>query len=348
MEKSVYKPLPETYERQNLMDVIPLKNPLSMLVDPASVCNFKCSFCPTGNPELIKSTGRNQVLLSLDLFKKIIADIEQFETDLEVLRLYKDGEPLLNPNFVDFVKLAKSCPKIKRVETTTNGSKLTRKMSDNLIEAGIDRIVISIEGLSKEKYKEFVKVNFDFDGFIENLTYLFGVSRGRCQIHIKTVHENLCPINGEDEFKAIFGEICDRMFIEDTVPSWPEFALDYLSEDQQAFLDKKENEVLRKQVCAYLFYSLSINADGEVSPCCVDWNRKLSLGNLNDQSILDVWNGKKLQDLRFKHLQYDRSQIESCSSCGQIDYCSMENLDAHADKILEKMSKNAYINIKNW
>ena len=338
MESSTYGSLPEAYTRKELMDIIPLKNPLSMLVDPASVCNFKCSFCPTGDPSLIKSTGRKQVLLSLELYKKIIEQINDFETPLEVLRLYKDGEPLLNSNIVEFVRLAKACKKINRVETTTNGSKLDKKMCDGLIDAGIDRIIISVEGLSKEKYKEFAKVNFDFDEFIKNLEYLYKISRGKCKIHIKTVSENLDTDDGELRFKAIFENLSDRMFIENTIPSWPEFSLDYLTDEQKTQLDKRDENITRKQSCGYLFYSLSINADGEVSPCCVDWNRKLSLGNLNTQTIADIWNGNKLYDLRRRHLTKQRNSIESCSSCGHVDYCSLENIDDHADEILHKLN----------
>ena len=97
-------------ERPNLGERLPLKTPLVMVVDPSSICNLRCRFCPTGYDDLIKScTNRKQQIMSFDLFKKIIDDVLEFKNSINVLRLYKEGEPLVNPNFEDMVKYAKKC-----------------------------------------------------------------------------------------------------------------------------------------------------------------------------------------------------------------------------------------------
>lgn len=330
-----YAPLLEAYERKRLIDLIPLEQPLSMMVDPSSACNFKCRFCPTGNPGLIQKTSRKPVLLDLALYQKIIDDIDRFTSPLAVLRLYKDGEPLLNPNIVEFVRIAKKSPNIERVETTTNGAKLTKAMNDQLIGAGLDRIVISVEGVSREKYLEFAGVHLNLNRFIDTLAHLYQ-NRGTCQVHIKTVKENLGP--GEDQrFKSMFGGIADRIFIENTVPSWPNFNVPGLDEQRLSKVDAFDHPIVHKRVCPYLFYSLSVNADGIVSPCCVDWDRRLALGDVATASLPDIWNGKAINRLRFEHLTKGRQGNVSCKSCGQIDYCSTENLDNHVELILCKM-----------
>jgi radical SAM protein with 4Fe4S-binding SPASM domain len=334
MDDAKFAPLPEAYERMPLADSLPLPNPLSMLVDPTSLCNFRCKFCPTGDPHLIKESGRHRGFMPLDLFRRIVAGISEFKTPLKVLRLYKDGEPLLHPEFAEFVRIAKSCGRIERVETTTNGSRLDRATADAILGAGIDRIVISVEGVTAERYRDFARVRIDFDAFVANLAHLYA-NRGSCQVHIKTVDENL----GEGEaqrFREIFAPIADRCYIERTVPSWPTFDVQRLLRKDGREADAQHRPLVRKRICPYLFYSMSINSDGSVSPCCVDWRRDLVIGNAADESLLEIWNGPRLRALRRTHIQQGRAGNPTCAGCGQIDYCVTENLDA-AQQRLERL-----------
>lgn len=328
-------PLPAAYSRMDIVESFPLPNPISILLDPTSICNFRCQFCPTGDRDLIKQSGRDQGFLKMPLYDRILDEIAEFERPVEVLRLYKDGEPLLHPHFIELVRKAKQVANIKRVETTTNGSKLSPAFSDELIAAGIDRIVISIEGVSAAKYKSFAGVTIDFDNFVDNIRYLHQIS-GDCQIHVKTVAENLAEGEAE-QFKDIFLPICDRLDIEHTVASWPNFNIAYIPVEQLSSRNAYGNEIDKKQVCSYLFYSISINSDGSVSPCCVDWDRKLVIGDLNTQSIQQVWQEQALHQLRLTHLTQGRQAVDTCRSCGQIDACMMDNIDNRADVLLDKL-----------
>ena len=87
--------------------VIPLATPFIVFVDPASSCNFKCTFCPTGHRDMIAETGRFQGVMKLEVFQKIIDDLGEFEKPIKVLRMYKDGEPFLNKRMADMVAYAR-------------------------------------------------------------------------------------------------------------------------------------------------------------------------------------------------------------------------------------------------
>ncbi|HEX7822846.1 MAG TPA: radical SAM/SPASM domain-containing protein [Sphingobium sp.] len=322
--------LPQAYGREALDNILPLPNPISMQVDPASLCNFKCTFCPTGDPKLIKQSGRAQTFMKLDLFEKIIADISTFERNLKVLRLYKDGEPMLNPHFIEMVRIAKREKKIERVETTSNGSKLGGAYNEQLVDAGIDRIVLSIEGVTSERYLSFARVRFDFDAFVEKVRHLYSI-RGDMKIHVKTVAQNLDYARGEDvKFFDTFGPISDGIYIENTVSSWPQFDV---ASAVDVVVDAYGRDTVRKEICPYLFYTLSINADGVVSPCCVDWNRELAIGSAATQSLLDIWNGPLLQALRREHIVDGLMANPSCASCGQVHSCTNDNLDGEREKL---------------
>ena len=197
-----WKPRIDLKNRTKLETVIPLETPFIIFIDPCDKCNFQCKFCPTGNRELMRNTpGRNFGVMEWELYKKIINDLNEFESAVKVIRLYKDGEPLLNPRFVDMVKYAKDSKKCLRVDTTTNASLLTKNISDGIIEAGLDRINISIEGVTNEKYKEFSGCNVEFDKIVENIRYLYENKKNL---------EMIVKINGDilsEEEKAKFIEI---------------------------------------------------------------------------------------------------------------------------------------------
>ena len=94
--KAEFKPRINLEGRTPLETVIPLHTPYVVFVDPASACNFNCKFCPTGHRDLIDDTGRYQGVMKLDVFKKVIDDLQEFDRPIKVLRMYKDGEPFLN------------------------------------------------------------------------------------------------------------------------------------------------------------------------------------------------------------------------------------------------------------
>src|SRR3989344_2765434 len=100
--KAKIKPRIDLENRTKLETVIPIDVPFIINIDPADVCNFQCKFCPTADRELMKATpGRNFGLMYFNLYKKIVDDICEFGEPIKVLRLYKDGEPLLHPKFVE-------------------------------------------------------------------------------------------------------------------------------------------------------------------------------------------------------------------------------------------------------
>ena len=92
--KAQLKPRINLDDRTPLETVIPLETPFIVFIDPASSCNFKCTFCPTGHRQLIADTGRYQGAMKYDVFTKAIDDLAGFGKPIKVLRMYKDGRAL--------------------------------------------------------------------------------------------------------------------------------------------------------------------------------------------------------------------------------------------------------------
>lgn len=332
--KAQIKPRINLEGRTALETVIPLSTPFVLFVDPASICNFRCAFCPTGDHELIRSTGRWQGVMNFDLFKKVIDDLAEFDQPLKVLRLYKDGEPLLNPRFPDMIRYAKQSGRVKYVDTTTNGYLLTPEKSVQLVEAGLDRINISVDGLSDEQFLKFTRTRVDFAQYVQNIRYLYE-HRGACEICIKMPGDDLTEAD-KKRFFDTFGDYADRISLENFAPCWPEFDV-----EERTGIEIKagiyNNPVQDVQTCPYIFYSLSVNSDGTVSLCFLDWGRKLIVGDIRKQSLRSIWTGEELFQHQLAHLEGRRKDNPTCAACGQLSHCLADNIDPHAGMLLERL-----------
>jgi len=330
--KAKIKPRIDLENRTKLETVIPLEVPFVIFVDPSDVCNFHCKFCPTGDIPLMKKVGRSLKAMDFDLYKKVIDDICQFEKPIKVLRLYKDGEPLLNPRLADMIKYAKDRGCAEKIDTTTNASLLTPEKSLAIIEAGLDRINISIEGVSAEQYLDFSDYKIDFDKLVENIRYFYEHKKN-CEIIVKIPGDGLSA-EDRDKFYQIFGDIADGVFVEHVMSCWSGFELKDLEVNQDVGIyGQPIKEVL---VCPYVFYSFSINSDGSASLCFLDWARKLIIGDVAKQSVKEIWQGEKLREYQKMFLRKERKDHPICGQCGQLTHAMPDDIDEHAEDILKK------------
>jgi sulfatase maturation enzyme AslB (radical SAM superfamily) len=325
-------------QRQDLGEIAPLDVPFVLIVDPASTCNFKCRFCPTGHPDLIKSTGRYQGPMRFDIFTKLIDDLQAFAKPVRVLRLYKEGEPLMNKRFADMVAYAKASDRIQRIDTTTNGALLTPKNSEKIIAAGIDQINISVNGVRAEQFSDLVKTKVDFDRYVENIRYLYSI-KGDCEIYVKAIFENMSE-DDRKRFLDVFGDIADRIFFEHLFRNWPEFESDLFPE---SFHVGQYGDVpLERAVCPYIFYSMTVNSDGTVSLCIQDWARKLVVGSVNVENVRDIWLGGTLNAHRMAHLNGCRKDHATCADCGVMSFGVHDNIDTQAGQIKSRLIMEQY------
>lgn len=331
--KAQLKPRINLDGRTPLQEVIPLEVPFVVFVDPSSACNFLCPFCPTGHREMIEETGRFQGAMKLPLFERIVDGLAEFGKPIKVLRLYKDGEPFLNKNLARMVAYAKQSGVVEYVDTTTNGSLMTPERLGPVLEAGLDKINISVDGMSREQYRRFTGFDFDFDRFVDTVKWL-DANKGNCEVAIK-IPGDLVNEAERRQFLDTFGDYCDRIFIENFAPCWPEF-------DVEAHTGVKITQGIYQQpvkptdTCPYIFYSLSVNADGLVSACFLDWGRKLLIGDLARQSVKEVWHSQQMNALRLQHLEGRRMDNPVCSRCGQLSHCLPDNIDAYREDLLPR------------
>ena len=320
-------------KRACLGQVVPLSTPYVVVIEPSGYCNLKCVFCPINDEKY--SNALKKSFMDKEIFLKIINDLKQFTERIKIIRLIGNGEPLLNSNIIEMVKIIKDSNVAEMVEITTNGTLLNENISLGLIDAGLDILKISVEALTKIEFKKIAKYEIDIEKYRKNIEFFYN-NKKQCQVYIKI--NNLAIKNKEEEkvFFNYYGDYADNIFIENISPVWPEFD-DGLKIEYES--TRFGETVKKRNVCSHIFKSIMICADGEILPCCADWQRKLLLGNIKNDSILDIWKGYKLESLQKAFLNNKRMKIVPCNECLYNEYCDPDILDGYEKEILNRMEK---------
>jgi len=319
MKKSVYKAQFNYENRVDLGKSIPLDSPLVVYVEPSSFCNLECKFCPqhTGKSEFQKFN------MTREIFDKLLLDIREFKTKPKLMRFCGIGDPLFNKHTAEFIEAVKREDVVERTELITNGLLLNEKIIP-IIAGSLDRIVISVEGLSSADYLSFTLKKINFEKFVSNIASLYSISGRNCTVHIKIHNQSVLTKDREQTFFKIFEGISDEIYIENLVDLWPEKQSNLGLDAGHRF---EGGGVSSSLVCPQIFKSMQVNADGRVLPCCVDWKSINIVGDVKNQSLHKIWNDKPIMELRKRHLSGERFSFSPCQGCNHNEYSEKDNID---------------------
>jgi radical SAM protein with 4Fe4S-binding SPASM domain len=340
---AVVQPRIHSAAKVPLEDQVPLTTPFSVHIDVSSVCNYKCSFCFQADAPSMKQVGLKRAFMDVALFKKIVDDLKEFDGKIKKIKIGNHGEPTLHPHLPEMIRYARESGTAEIIELFTNGSKLEPTLNQAMIDAGLQRINVSLEGLSDERYKQVAGVKQNFSDIVEGVRHLYSV-RGDCKIYVKIADQTSALSNEITEkfilspeereyFYSLFGNICDEIYIEKVVPQWAETQLDKQNQvSETGMYDQKVN--VEKDVCPFIFMYLHFNCDGTTSPCTLDWPRKVVVGNVKEHSVKDIWNGQRLRHLQMTMLEGKRCDVNFCNNCTAPVVCVEEDLDPHKERLM--------------
>ena len=207
---------------------------------------------------------------------------------VSVLRMWIMGEPLLNKNIYEFIKIAKDEQNsiADQVEVTTNGSMLTISNIEKLLDSRIDIVKISIYGIGN-RHHEITSSNVKSETIFQNVKNLFN-RRNETKSNVKIFIKMVDPFDSNELelFKERYSPLADQIDVY-SPHSWIE---DHAIQNYESkFKDKSiyqiRKNLLPKKVCGFPFYTVSIHANGDVSVCCVDWEKKTKIGNLHSETV---------------------------------------------------------------
>jgi len=327
-----------TKNRTPLETVSPLAAPYSLIIEPSSICNSKCNFCPTGDYSLMKSVGRTQEFMSMDLFHKIVNDISQLDEKIRVVVLQGDGEPLLHKDIVEMVRVLKNDYKCNHVELTTNAINLSPEISRGLLSVGLDKIKISVNGLNANDYKVNCGIDINFEQLKDNIRYMYEQSRteGNCEIYVKSIDFLLKTDEQKSKFHEIFEPIASYCGIEHSLNWTANHIRDFSYENNKTTFDG--HPIVAGEVCPYPLWFSYIGSNGNVGCCNNDWTHSTVYGNVNEKCYKDIWLGKELYDFRMMILDGKENSHTACGNCSYRK-CSLDNIDNVVDIIKQKLTK---------
>ena len=330
-------------KRQKIADIVPLDSPLSMYVEPTRLCNFKCFYCMHGTRGVkggqLEKTEFAIKNMEMDLYEKLVREIMDFPTRPKRVCFSGLGEPLMNKRLPEMIKMLRDAGFDGRIDVISNGSLLTPELSDALVEAGISRIQISIQGLTKEKYKEISGIDIEMQQLVDNVKYFYE-HKGAATIYVKIIDSILQGEEDRKKFFEMFQEICDVIFVEHLVVMQQQMG------DHGGIVDSTMNLmgefVERRKVCAVMFYFLQVNVDGETFPCSTPGlPNSFSMGNVYRNTLKEIWDAKKRNDLIRRNLIAGYATIPACSQCSSCIAIADESeyMDDRREEVLEKFKE---------
>ncbi|MCW3103088.1 MAG: radical protein [Bacteroidetes bacterium] len=288
--------------------------PVSVSIEPTTSCNLRCPECPSGKREFTRPTG----MLQNDFFR---STIDELHKKVAYLIFYFQGEPYLNPKFLEMVAYASG--KGIYTATSTNAHYLNDANAKKTVESGLDRLIISIDGTTQETYEQY-RIGGDLKKVLEGAE---NIIRWKKELKSKTPHvifqflvvkpnehqieevKALAKRTGVNEVRFKTAQIYDFENGNPLIPTIGKYSR-YKQDENGKYGIK--NQLLDH--CWKLWHSTVITWDGLVVPCCFDKDATHQLGDLKNTSFTELWQGNAYTNFRASVLR-SRSEIEICKNC---------------------------------
>lgn len=291
--------------------------PLSVAVEPTTSCNLRCPECPSGLRAFSRPTG----MLQNDFFRQTI---DQLHKDVFYLIFYFQGEPYLNPSFLEMVKYASG--KGMYTATSTNAHYLNDENARKTVESGLDRLIISIDGTTQDVYQQY-RVGGKLDKVMEGAKNMV---KWKKELKSRTpfiIFQFLVVKPNEHQLEDV--KKLARQIGVDQVRFKTAQVYDYENDPHQLIpsIDKysrykknKEGKTVVKNAlnnhCWRLWHAPVITWDGLVVPCCFDKDAQHRLGDIKQRSFREVWHDANYLQFRRDVLK-GRANIDICANCSE-------------------------------
>ncbi|HWY37280.1 MAG TPA: SPASM domain-containing protein [Bacteroidia bacterium] len=288
--------------------------PLSLNFEPTTSCNLRCPECPSGLRSFTRPTG----MLEQKIFQRTINELAD---KLVYLTFYFQGEPYLNPSFLDMVKYASK--KNIYTFTSTNAHYLDDENSRKTVESGLDKLIISIDGTTQEVYEQY-RVGGRLDKVLEGTK---NIVKWKKRLKSKTPYlvfqflvvkpnehqiegaKHLAKEMGVDDIKFKTAQVYDFENGNGLIPDAVEYSRYKKNADGTYSI---KNKLLNQ--CWRMWSGCVITWDGKVVPCCFDKDAQHRLGDVQQKPFAEIWKSKEYNAFRSSILR-SRKEIDICQNC---------------------------------
>jgi MoaA/NifB/PqqE/SkfB family radical SAM enzyme len=287
------------------------KFPTTLIIESSNYCNLKCVMCP------YKVMTREKCTMSMSLYRKIIDDAASMSMTEVAISGYL--EPLLDKFLYERINYAKF--KGLRVGFSSNGTLLLK--NDNItqiLDSKLDWIAFSVDGATKETYEK-IRIGARFENVVNGVSKLV---QKKAEMHLATpeIHINCCvQADNYDEIKTQRKKLYEILKGADIL----EFGTVSLRGGESKRLTRElDFETPRKNrrrnyPCFSLFNCIYCLADGTIALCCIDYDGHFRLGDLNIQTLVEIWKLEQYQKIRQLHIEGRGAEINICSNCKEFE-----------------------------
>ncbi len=291
--------------------------PISVAIEPTTSCNLRCPECPSGLRAFTRPTG----MLEQHFFTRTIDSIAK---DISYLIFYFQGEPYLNPAFLDMVKHAHK-HKIYTA-TSTNAHYLTKENATKTVLSGLDRLIISIDGTTQEVYEQY-RIGGKLSKVLEGARNIVAAKQ---ELKSKTpfiIFQFLVVKPNEHQIKEV-QQLAKQVGV-DQLRLKTAQVYDYITDPNQLIPNNKKYSRYKyddngnmqykanlANTCWRIHHAPVITWDGLVVPCCFDKDATHQLGNLQMQDFKTIWKNENYQYFR-QQLKKGRNHIDICTNCSE-------------------------------
>jgi radical SAM protein with 4Fe4S-binding SPASM domain len=288
--------------------------PVSMAVEPTTACNLRCPECPSGLRSFSRPTGN----IKLPFYKTLI---DQTHRHLWYLTLYFQGEPFINGNIFDLIQYAHQ--KGIYTASSTNGHFLNDENARQIVQSGLDRLIVSIDGTTQEVYEAYRKEG-NLEKVLEGTRNLVKWKKKLKSESPFLIFQFLVVKPNEhqiDEVRRLADEIGVNRVVFKTaqvydykngnpfIPNNQKYSR-YVQKPDGSYQIK--NKLLNH--CWKMWHSCVVTWDGSIVPCCFDKDASHKLGNLQKSSFKSIWRGAECRHFRKKLLK-SRKEFDICQNC---------------------------------
>lgn len=281
--------------------------PLFLHIEPNYRCNFRCPMCTQGNPDLMEKFGYSERLTTKD----IVGILEEGRRhNCPSISFQGDNEPFLIKEIPDWFAMARDAGFLD-IMVNSNGSVMTTRLADRILESGLTRIRFSLDAVTEETYGK-IRIGGNFKKVVKNIEYFLKV-RSLRNAALPRVGVNFVKmainVHELESFVDCWNDKVDFIVVQDFMA--PDIDGDYHS------LDVANRAPVNDFRCAQPWQRLYIRGNGDVTACCAMFNSLLKLGNIKEQSLHEIWHSQNARDLRRLHKEGRFRENEVCLKCSK-------------------------------
>lgn len=272
--------------------------PNYVLIEPVSACNLRCIMCYQID-ETFNSSNEFMGVMDFELFKKVID--QAYAGGTNAITLASRGEPTLHPKLGDMLEYCKD--KFFELKINTNATKLNEKLIHQILKSSVTDIVFSVDSYQKNEY-ESIRVKGVFENVVNNIKLFKTIKDQHYPNSICATRVSGVKVRKEQDpiqFKNFWESYVDHVVMVEMENRWDTY--------------HNPTDIAGTAPCEYLWERLYVWYDGICNPCDIDYKSELSVGSVIENSLREIWNGSKFNEIREKHLSGNRHTCYPCDRC---------------------------------